>query len=50
MANSYQANSDPGRWRTVQSALSSWSRTVRLCLIYLVWSTPVGALIWLIRH
>jgi hypothetical protein len=38
------------RWRTVQYALESWSRTVRLCLIFLTMNVPVGVLAWLIRH
>jgi hypothetical protein len=40
----------PGRWRTVQSALDSWSRTVRLCFIYLTMNVPIGVLAWLIKH
>jgi hypothetical protein len=27
---------DPERWRVVRSALTSWSRTARLCLILLI--------------
>lgn len=38
------------RWQTVRFALESWSRTARLCLIYLVMSVPADVLVWLIRR
>jgi hypothetical protein len=34
----------------VRSALDSWSRTARLCLIYLAMGIPGAALAWLIIH
>ncbi len=40
----------PGRWRTVQFALDSWSRTARLCLIYLTMNAPVGVLAMMIKR
>jgi hypothetical protein len=42
---------DPERWQTVRSALDSWSRTARLCLIYLTMNAPMGGvLVLLIKH
>jgi len=39
------------RGQTVRFALESWSRTIRLCLIYVARGSPVlGMLPWLIRH
>ena len=40
----------PDRWRVVQSALSIWSWTTRLCLILLI-PRPLGTVvIWMIRE
>jgi hypothetical protein len=39
-----------GRWETIRYALDSTSRTVRLCVIMLVVSTPPGALTVLLMH
>jgi hypothetical protein len=38
--------------RTVRSALASWSRTARLCTIYVVSSGAPAAIValWLSRH
>lgn len=36
--------------RAIRSALDSWSRTARLCLIYLTANVPVDVLVWLIRR
>jgi hypothetical protein len=33
------------RWRIVQSALVSWPRTIRLCLILLTFGVPFDALV-----
>jgi hypothetical protein len=44
---------DGKRWDVIQSALDSWSRTFRLCLIMLVASlssVAVAAIAELIRH
>jgi hypothetical protein len=41
---------DLSKWGTVGTALDSWSRTARLCLIYLTLNVPVDVLAWLIRH
>jgi hypothetical protein len=38
------------KWRTVRSALDSWGRTTRLCVICLTVNVPVDMLIWLIKH
>lgn len=39
------------RWRTVRSALGSWSRTVQpLCLIVLVVGAPADATLWMIMR
>ncbi|MEA2203120.1 MAG: hypothetical protein QOI89_3886 [Solirubrobacteraceae bacterium] len=37
-----------GRWRVVRSALQSWSRTTRLCVIILIAGVPMDALTWTI--
>jgi len=42
--------SPPPDRRAVRSALDSWSRTARLCLIYLTMNVPVDVLAWLIKH
>lgn len=39
-----------GKWPTVRSALTSWSRTIRLCLICLSLNVPVDVLVWLLRR
>lgn len=39
-----------GRWQTVQTALDSWTRTVRLCLIYLSCYVPFDVALWFTRH
>jgi hypothetical protein len=36
--------------RTVRSALDSWERTARLCVIYLALNVPLDVLAWLIRR
>ena len=36
--------------RTVRSALDSWARTARLCVIYLTLNVPVDVLAWMIKH
>jgi hypothetical protein len=41
---------DPAKWQTVRSALTSWSRTLRLCLICLSVNVPVDVLAWLVRR
>jgi hypothetical protein len=42
---------DQDRWVTVvRAALDSWSRTVRLCVIYLTMNVPMGVFALLIRH
>lgn len=38
------------KWGTVGAALDSWSRTARLCLIYLTMNVPMGVFALLIRH
>lgn len=38
------------KWRTVRFALDNWSRTARLCVIFLTLNVPVEILMWLIRH
>jgi hypothetical protein len=38
------------KWRTVRSALDSWDRTARMCVIYLTLNVPVEILAWLIKH
>ena len=38
------------RWETIQYALDSTARTVRLCVIMLVASVPPGAFVWLLLH
>lgn len=38
------------RWRTVRHALGSWSRTARLCLIFLTFSLPAELLALLIMR
>ena len=39
------------KWQTVRSALDSWSRTLRLCLICLFLNVPVDVLVvWLLRR
>ena len=47
------ADASSEKWRTVGSALSSWSRTIRFCTMALVMSLPVFclliALAWLSR-
>jgi len=35
----------PEKWRAVQTALESTSKTVRLCLILLVSSVPFGLIV-----
>lgn len=35
-------------WKTVRSALDSWSRTLRLSVIVLVVFTPPSVITWLI--
>jgi len=47
-----QPSPTEGRWQTIQSAMDSWSRTARLCLISGL-SSGVPAtmvMIWLGRH
>ena len=42
-----------GEGQTVESALDSWTRTARLCLIYLARGVPTATALatwWLIRH
>jgi hypothetical protein len=36
------------RWPIVQSALESWSRTIRLCLILLVIGVPIDTATWMV--
>lgn len=46
-------DADIDKWRVVSSALESWSRTARLCVICLVMSVPLVCtiIIWVaIRH
>lgn len=52
MTNPRPPNPAAEMWRAVESALTSWSRTARLCLIYLAKGSPAlaGALAWLVRH
>jgi hypothetical protein len=38
------------KWRVIRSALDSWGRTTRLCVIYLTINVPVDILIWLVKH
>lgn len=38
------------KWQTVRSALDSWDRTARLCVICLAADIPVGLLAWLVVH
>ena len=40
------------RWRVIGSALDSWPRTFRLCLILLATQLPLAVvyLSWLLRH
>lgn len=50
---SVPAPQDPrhgGRWDAIISALDSWPRTFRLCLIWLVIASPAAAIVELIRH
>jgi hypothetical protein len=42
--------SEDEKWRTVRSALDSWDRTARMCVIYLTLNVPVEILAWLIKH
>jgi hypothetical protein len=37
------SSQEHGKWRTVQFALASWPRTIRLCLIVLTFSAPFDA-------
>jgi hypothetical protein len=39
----------PDWWRVVRSALESWSRTTRLCLILLIVGVLLCAEIWTLR-
>ncbi len=43
-------SSEDEKWRTVRSALDSWNRTARMCVIYLTLNVPVEILAWLIKH
>jgi hypothetical protein len=43
-------NATAEKWRVIRSALDSWSRTTRLCVIYLTINVPVDILIWLVKH
>jgi len=43
-------SSEDEKWRTVRSALDSWDRTARMCVIYLTLNVPVEILAWLIKH
>ena len=36
------------RWSTVRSALDSWPRTIRLCMILMAMTAPAD--VWLIWH
>jgi hypothetical protein len=46
----YRGADGDEKWRTVRSALDSWDRTARMCVIYLTLNVPVEILAWLIRH
>lgn len=50
MLDDPRAPPEPEKERTVRSALDSWDRTARLCVIYLTANVPLDVLAWLIRH
>jgi hypothetical protein len=50
MADDPRAPPDGGKEQVVRSALDSWTRTARLCVIYLTVNVPLDVLAWLIRH
>ena len=52
MPDPHEKKTDAEEQRTVRSALDSWSRTARLCTIYVVHGViPVAIVLpWLIGH
>ena len=50
MPNETRAPPGGDKQRTVRSALQSWDRTARLCVIYLTMNVPLDVLAWLVRH
>ena len=43
-----RAPPDAEKWQTVRTALDSWDRTARLCVICLTVNVPVDLLVWLV--
>lgn len=39
-----------GRWGTVRYAIDDWNRTLRLCLILFVASSPFSAVAFIVVH
>jgi type IV secretory pathway component VirB8 len=37
------------KWQTVRSALDSWSRTIRFCVMMLVMTVPLASCVLLVR-
>jgi hypothetical protein len=50
MPDGPRAPPDAVKWQTIRSALDSWDRTTRLCVICLAVNVPVDLLARLIMH
>lgn len=45
-----ESPSDEAKEVAVRSALDSWPRTARLCVIYLTVNVPLDVLAWLVKR